>query len=83
MIAICNLVDTYAIHDVPMERLDELFSPQDLAGYLDVPVNTVYAWRHRGLGPAGFRVGRHLRFRRSDVEEWIEGQLEATAESAP
>ncbi len=65
--AICNLVDTYAIHDVRMKRLDELLSPHDLAGYLDVPVKTVYGWRHRGLGPAGFRVGRHLRYRRSDV----------------
>jgi len=77
--AICHLVDTYAIHDVQMERLDELLSPQDLAGYLDVPVKTVYRWRHRGLGPAGFRVGRHVRYRRSDVEEWISAQLEYSA----
>jgi len=65
-----------------MKRPDELLSPHDLAGYLDVPVKTVDAWRHRGLGPAGFRVGRHLRYRRGDVEELIEGQLEATTESA-
>ncbi len=77
--AICNLVDTHAIHDVPMKRLDELLSPHDLAGYLDVPVKTVYGWRHRGLGPAGFRVGRHLRYRRSDVEDWISAQLETSA----
>ena len=62
-----------------MKRLDELLSPQDLAGYLDVPVKTVYGWRHRGLGPAGFRVGRHVRYRRSDVEEWISAQLECNA----
>ena len=66
-----------------MKRLDELFSPQDLAGYLDVPVKTVYGWRHRGLGPAGFRVGRHLRYRQSDVEKWIAQQIEATAETGP
>ena len=68
---------------MPMERLDELFSPQDLAGYLDVPVKTVYGWRHRGLGPAGFRVGRHLRYRQSDVKKWIAQQIEATAETGP
>ena len=62
-----------------MKRLDELLSPRDLAGYLDVPLKTVYGWRHRGLGPAGFRVGRHLRYRRSDVEEWISAQLEYSA----
>jgi excisionase family DNA binding protein len=74
--AICNLVDTYAIHNVPMTRLDELLSPQDLADYLDVPLNTVYRWRHRGGGPAAFRVGKHIRYRRNDVEEWIEVQLQ-------
>ena len=74
--AICNLVDTHAIHDVPMKQLDELLSPQDLADYLDVPLNTVYRWRHRGGGPAAFRVGKHIRYRRSDVERWIQRQLQ-------
>jgi len=60
---------------VQMKRLDDLLSPQDLAGYLDVPVATVYAWRHRRQGPPGFRVGRHLRFRRSDVERWIDERI--------
>ncbi len=59
-----------------MEQLEELLTPQELADYLHVPLKTVYGWRHRGLGPAGFRVGRHVRFRRSDVELWITGQLE-------
>jgi len=81
--AICNLVDTYAGHDVPMKRLDELLSPQDLASYLDVPVNTLHAWRYRRQGPPAFRVGKHLRYRSIDVERWIEGQLEATAERGP
>jgi len=77
--ATCHPVDIDAGDDALMKRLDELLSPQDLAGYLDVPVKTVYGWRYRGLGPAGFRVGRHLRYRRSDVEEWISAQLEYSA----
>ncbi len=55
-----------------MEHLDQLLTVEDLAEYLDVPVATVYAWRHRRQGPPGFRVGRHLRFRWSDVERWID-----------
>ncbi|MGH8936986.1 MAG: helix-turn-helix transcriptional regulator [Acidimicrobiia bacterium] len=58
-----------------MEALDRLLSVQELARYLDVPVATIYAWRYRGEGPPGFRVGRHLRFRQSDVEQWIKHQL--------
>ena len=58
-----------------MEHLDQLLTVEDLAEYLEVPVATVYAWRHRRQGPPGFRVGRHLRFRWSDVERWIDERI--------
>lgn len=61
-----------------MERLherqevpDRLLTADELAFYLDVPVTTLYAWRYRGEGPVGFRVGNHLRYRWSDIEDWI------------
>jgi excisionase family DNA binding protein len=60
-----------------MEPLNRMLSVQDLADYLDVPVATIYAWRCRRQGPPGFRVGRHLRFRWSDVEQWISDRLTA------
>lgn len=60
-----------------MEPLKGLLTVQDLADYLDVPVATIYAWRYRRQGPPGFRVGRHLRFRWSDVEQWISDRLTA------
>jgi excisionase family DNA binding protein len=62
-----------------MEPLDRLLTVEDLAGYLEVPVATVYAWRYRRQGPPGFRVGRHLRFRHSDVEDWIEDRITQTS----
>ena len=58
-----------------MEPIDRLLTVEDLADYLDVPAATIYAWRYRRRGPPGFRVGRHLRFRWSDVEHWINNQL--------
>ena len=42
-----------------------------LADELGVPIGTIYAWRHRGLGPRGYRIGKHVRFRRSDIEAWL------------
>jgi len=60
-----------------MEPLKRLLTVQDLADYLDVPVATIYAWRYHRQGPPGFRVGRHLRFRWSDVEQWISDRLTA------
>jgi len=50
----------------------DLLSPDDLAEYLAVPVKTVYNWRTEKKGPRGVKVGRHLRFRRADVEAWLE-----------
>jgi excisionase family DNA binding protein len=46
----------------------------DLSAMLGVPVDTLYGWRHRGAGPRGYRVGRHVRYRRSSVEAWLEEQ---------
>lgn len=59
-----------------MTALDRLLTVNDLAEYLGVPVATIYTWRYRRQGPPGFRVGKHLRFRWTDIEEWIEQQLQ-------
>ncbi|QUH05409.1 helix-turn-helix domain-containing protein [Saccharopolyspora erythraea] len=54
-----------------------LWGPQDVAAYLGVPVGTVYQWRSRGGGPPGHRVGKYVRYKPADVEEWFESQPEA------
>jgi excisionase family DNA binding protein len=59
-----------------MEHDNRLLTVEELADYLGVPVATIYAWRYRREGPSGFRVGKHLRFRWRDVEEWIDHQLQ-------
>ena len=61
-----------------MEPINRLLTVDDLAEYLEIPVATVYAWRYRQKGPPGFRVGRHLRFRWSDVERWIDDRISQT-----
>ncbi len=58
-----------------MESLDKLLTVKDLADYLGVPVATIYAWRYHREGPPGFRVGRHVRYRWTDVEQWISDRL--------
>jgi excisionase family DNA binding protein len=42
-----------------------------LSEFLDIPERTIYAWRQRGAGPPAYRVGRYLRYRRSEVEAWL------------
>ena len=45
----------------------------EIAEYLHVPVQTLYDLRSQGRGPRGFRVGRRLQFRQSEVEAWLAG----------
>lgn len=55
---------------------EPLWTVRDVAQFLGVPVATIYTWRARGDGPPGFRVGKHLRFRPSEVESWLEAHRE-------
>jgi excisionase family DNA binding protein len=45
-----------------INELDRLLTITDLSEMLGVPVDTLYGWRHRGEGPAGYRIGRHVRY---------------------
>ena len=58
-----------------MDSLERLLTVEDLAEYLGVPVATLYAWRYQRQGPPGFRVGRHIRYRWGDIEEWIRDRV--------
>lgn len=49
-----------------------MLSPDDLAEYVGVPLTTIYKWNSEGTGPARIRVGKHVRYRWSDVETWLE-----------
>jgi excisionase family DNA binding protein len=49
----------------------ELWGPLEVSEYLGIPVGTLYTWRYQGSGPPAYRVGRHLRYRRDEVEQWL------------
>ncbi|HEY8721871.1 helix-turn-helix domain-containing protein [Pengzhenrongella sp.] len=52
-------------------REERLWTIDDVAAYLGVPKNTVYRWRVDGTAPPAFKVGKYLRFKRPDVEAWL------------
>ncbi len=66
-----------------MPHTDESRSGNDLmtlaetAAYLRTPVATLRYWRHLGLGPAGFRLGRRVIYRRGDVDRWLAERQDA------
>lgn len=51
-----------------------LASPEEVGEFLGVPVTTLYDWRQRGIGPKASKVGRHLRYRWSEVERFVDDQ---------
>lgn len=61
---------------------DNLLSPQQLADYLGIPVKTVYTWRTNNVGPEGIKVGKHVRYRQSSVETWLNGQSDSASTGA-
>jgi excisionase family DNA binding protein len=69
-----------------MGKADEpLHGLQWLSEYLGsedpIPLRTIYNWRQRGEGPPAYRVGKYLRYRRSEVDAWLEGQRDKTRTS--
>jgi predicted DNA-binding transcriptional regulator AlpA len=48
-----------------------LWSVEDVAVFLRVPVETLYQWRKRKYGPPAARIGRHLRYDPADVRAWF------------
>jgi excisionase family DNA binding protein len=51
--------------------IEQTLSLSELCAYLHVSAQTIYDLRSQGRGPRGFRVGRELRFRISEVEDWL------------
>ena len=43
----------------------------EVAAYLRLPVETLYAWRKRKYGPPAARLGRHLRYDPDAVRRWF------------
>lgn len=52
--------------------LEPVLTTSELAAHLGVPVQTIHDLRHARRGPRGFRVGREMRYRLSEVQAWVE-----------
>jgi hypothetical protein len=53
----------------------ELLTLEEVSTRYRVPVGTLRFWRHKGIGPAGFRLGRRVVYRVADCETWIAEQI--------
>lgn len=56
-------------------EIDGLMSPQELAELLGLPISTVYGMNCEGSGPRRIRIGKHIRYRRADVNKWLDSRV--------
>jgi hypothetical protein len=54
--------------------VERLWTVSDTASFLQVPVATLYQWRHHRCGPPAYKVGRHLRYDPAAVRAWLVDQ---------
>ena len=60
-----------------------VFCERDAGKYLGgerAPVSerTLQRWRLEGVGPKFLKLGRLVRYRKSDLDRWVDGQLRSS-----
>lgn len=59
---------------------ERLMTLQDVAEYLQIKERTIYSWVQNGKIP-GFKLGNTWRFKREDIDLWIEERKRDTPRS--
>lgn len=55
--------------------MTEFLTPSEVVEWFRLPsVAVLYQWHHKGYGPKPVRIGRHLRYSRTECERFIEEQ---------
>jgi len=62
----------------PPTGQDRLLTVPEVCDLLGLSRNTVYGWRDQATSPPFVRIGRNLRYRRSDLTRWLDEQASAS-----
>lgn len=57
-----------------------LATASDVSQHLGVPVETLRKWRYLKRGPQYVPIGKYVRYRWTDVEDWLDRQTKHTGE---
>jgi excisionase family DNA binding protein len=63
------------------EPADRLMTDDEAAAYLSASTSTLNFWRTQRRGPAFVKLGRNVRYRRCDLDRWIEANRRETSDS--
>ena len=64
-----------------MSKKQDIFTIEELSEYLKIPKSTIYKLCQEGKIP-GQKVGRHWRFRRETIDQWLDEKGKFTDKSA-
>ena len=56
---------------------DPLLTVDQVSDWLGVPKGTLYQWRSRCCGPRAIKVGNGIRYRRSEIETYLDLHTDA------
>lgn len=58
--------------------MDDLMKQPEVSAVTGAAIGTLKYWRHIGVGPKSFKVGKHVFYKREDVDQWMREQYAAT-----
>jgi excisionase family DNA binding protein len=61
---------------------EDMISCEEAAALLGVAEATLLSWRNQKRGPAYFKVGHFVKYRRTDLGEWLAAQRRGPAAAA-
>ncbi|WP_456958153.1 helix-turn-helix domain-containing protein [Geodermatophilus sp. SYSU D00867] len=64
-------------HDQRAGAAPVLLTLDEAAAFLRTPAGTLRYWRHLGVGPEGFRLGRRVMYRLEDLARWVAERQDA------
>ena len=50
----------------------EIMTPSEASAYLKISVITLAGWRRKNVGPKFIRTGRHIKYSRTDLDNYLE-----------
>ena len=60
--------------------MEQYFDSEAAGKHLGIPKQTLHNWRSQGKGPRYLKIGRHVRYRVSDLDAWAAKQVVRTVQ---
>jgi predicted DNA-binding transcriptional regulator AlpA len=70
------------MHPLPPGEQQQLLTEVQTSRILNISFRTLQAWRRERRGPSFVRVGRAVRYRQNDLDNWIKNQVVRPQEAA-